>query len=254
MTATVSTRNRTAAQHWEAVFSEKIHGDYGQVHPVHEDDPLFSALHAALEHFGDIRGKTVLDLGCGSGGASLFFASRGAKVIATDLSRSAVANLKEFCRREGIRNITALRMPAHEVANLENLDFVFGSMILHHIEPFHEFVEHLRAAMPPQGRGFFFENNARSSLMIWFREHLVGRFGIPKFGDEEEFPLTVAEVDRLREHFRVGIVYPDFYMLRMIPQYLLHGRLQAQFLALDHLIARSPKLLEYSYRQYVLLS
>ena len=195
-----------------------------------------------------------MDLGCGSGGASLFFASLGANVIATDLSRSAIANLTEFCKREGIQNIAAVCMPAQEVANLKNVDFVFGSMILHHIEPFQEFAKCLRAAIPPRGRGFFFENNARSSLMIWFRENLVGKFGIPKFGDEEEFPLTVAEVDLLREHFRVGIVLPEFYMLRMIPQYLLHGRLEAQFLALDHLIGRFPKLLEYSYRQYVYLS
>ena len=36
-----------------------------------EDDPV---LLAALKHFGDVRGSTLLDLGCGAGRTSLFFA------------------------------------------------------------------------------------------------------------------------------------------------------------------------------------
>jgi SAM-dependent methyltransferase len=245
---------RTARQHWEAVFSDGIQGDYGSVHAVQRDDPLFASLHAALAHFGDIRGKTVVDLGCGNGGTSLFFASHGAHVLATDLSQSAVTNLGQYCERERIRNISAVQMPAQDVERLKGVDFVFGSMILHHIEPFREFVASLRTAMPSGARGFFFENNARSALMIWFRENCVGRFGIPKFGDQEEFPLMPTEVDLLRNDFQVRIEYPEFYMFRMIPQYLLHDHLNQPCLAVDHLLGRFPKILEYSYRQYIYLS
>jgi hypothetical protein len=40
------------------------------------------------------------------------------------------------------------------------------------------------------GRGFFWENNARIKSMIWFRQNIVGKLWVPKFGDSEEFPLT----------------------------------------------------------------
>ena len=250
----VNKSTATATEFWDAVFSDGMRGDYGEVRFLGEDDPVYPGLQAALAHFGDLRGKTILDLGCGNGGTSLFFARHGANVIATDLSQAAIANLSDFCDREGITNVSAVHMPAQEIAGLEGIDFVFGCMILHHIEPFGEFVSSLRRVIPAGGRGFFLENNARSSLMIWFRENLVGKYGIPKFGDEEEFPLTVAEVDMLRQDFQVRIVYPELYLFRLIPQYLLRGRMQRPFLALDHFLARFPKILQYSYRQFVYLA
>ncbi|MDQ3388099.1 MAG: class I SAM-dependent methyltransferase [Gemmatimonadota bacterium] len=243
-----------AEQHWEAVFSEGIRGDYGRVRYPGDDDPVLPGLNAALAHFGDVRGKTVLDVGCGNGGTSLFFAREGANVIATDISQAAIDNLKAFCDEHGIPDVTPVRIPAQEISSLGPVDFVFGSMILHHIEPFQEFAATLRGLLPAGGRAFFFENNARSELMIWFRENVVGRYGIPKFGDDEEFPLTPAEVGMLRRHFQVEQVYPTLHFFQMIPQYLLRGKLEAPFLALDRFFYRFPRVRQYSYRQFVYLS
>ena len=35
------------------------------------------SLDDAVDYFGDLRGRTLIDLGCGDGTASLHFASRG---------------------------------------------------------------------------------------------------------------------------------------------------------------------------------
>jgi len=67
-----------------------------------------------------------------------------------------------------------------------------------------------RRCGPPYGggRAFFYENSAMSSLLVWFRQHVVGRWWVPKCGDEEEFPLTPGEVDMLRRAFAVRVAYP----------------------------------------------
>lgn len=40
-----------------------------------------------ISALGDLRGKKILEIGCGFGEASVFFTKHGAKVTASDLSR-----------------------------------------------------------------------------------------------------------------------------------------------------------------------
>ena len=170
------------------------------------------------------------------------------------MSRAAIENLGRYCEANGITGVEPHCLRAQDIAQLGPVDFVFGSMILHHVEPFDQFTSTLRGVLAPGGRGLFLENNATSSLLIWFRENVVGRYGIPKFGDDEEFPLTPAEVGSLRRHFDVRVVYPEMYLARLVSTYLLKGRLEGTFVRLDELLFRVPALRKYSYRQLVYLS
>jgi 2-polyprenyl-3-methyl-5-hydroxy-6-metoxy-1,4-benzoquinol methylase len=217
-------------------------------------DPVYPALQESLAFFGDLNGRTLLDLGCGAGSYSLFFTEMGARVIAVDLSARAIENLKRHCAREEIENVTPICTSAMDLGSLPPVDFVFGSMILHHIEPFDQFAAILRHVIRAGGRGFLSENSARSDLLIWFRTNVVGRFGVPKFGDNEEFPLSPSEIRQLRTHFDVKVVHPELYFFRMISTYLLRGRLEKAFLALDRHAYKLPRLRPLSYRQYLYLS
>ena len=200
----------TAREFWDRIFTE---------HPttlqVSEEDQRVLA--AAAKHFGSLSGKDVLDIGCGVGGSSLFFAERGARVTSIDTSGVAIANIEKFCRDNRIEAIWAVQLSALDIGSLGRFDFVFGSMVLHHLEPFADFVTALRATVRPGGRAFFYENSAMSSLLVWFRQHVVGRWWVPKCGDEEEFPLTPGEVDMLASRFRgasglprVNVLSPRF--------------------------------------------
>ena len=240
-----------ATEFWDSLFSKGQEGGYSRVEMPDLNDPV---LHRALEHFGNVEDKTVIDLGCGRGATSLFFARCGANVISVDLSEVAIENLVAYCRRNSVGNIHPMRLSALEIGNVPKADCVFGSMILHHIEPFAEFARILRASVKPGGKGFFWENNAQSNTMIWLRQNLVGRLWVPKYGDPEEFPLTPSEVDELRRYFDVTVEYPELLYFRMIPTYLLRGRLMRPFQLLDGLFYRFPKFRRYSYRQYVFLS
>ena len=137
---------------------------------------------------------------------------------------------------------------------MEKADFVFGSMVLHHIEPFEEFARSLREIVKPGGKGFFRENNARSSVMIWFRQNIVGKLWVPKDGDPDEFPLTPGEVDEMRNHFNVEIEYPEMLLFQLFSRYVLRGHLGKPFQMLDDFCGRYPALRKYSYRQNLYIS
>jgi cyclopropane fatty-acyl-phospholipid synthase-like methyltransferase len=250
MSSTVSSSvNTHTAAFWDDVFSK------GQACPytrVAMPDPDDAKLCRAREHFGDLTGKTILDIGCGSGATSLFFAQQGAQVLSIDISAVAINNLKQYCNRHAIANITPIQMPAQGIQQLGPVDFVFGAMILHHIEPFEPFAATLRQTLAPGGKAFFWENNASSSFMMWCREHLTGRFGIPKHGDVEEHPLTPSEVRTLDAHLDVEVEYPELLYFRMCSTYFLGGRLEAPFKMLDDFFYRYSGFRKRSYRQYLL--
>jgi cyclopropane fatty-acyl-phospholipid synthase-like methyltransferase len=240
-----------ATEFWDNIFAKGTQAEYSRVDLPSRTDPI---LQRAVRHFGNVQGRKVIDLGCGRGASSLYFASLGAQVISVDLSGVAVRNLQQYCDAHSVKSVTPLQLSALDLRSLGRADFVFGSMILHHIEPFARFAEVLRAVLPAGGKAFFWENNARSKLMIWFREHVVGRLWVPKHGDPDEFPLTLEEVAQLRERFVVEVEYPELVLFRMISRYLFRGHCMQPFEVLDRYFYQYPALRQYSYHQYLCLS
>lgn len=239
-----------ARDFWERIFARGDDDTYSRVEVPPAGDAVLTA---ALAAFGDVRGRRVLDIGCGSGKASLFFASHGADVTSIDLSVNAITNLQRFCTSAGITTVEPRVLAAMDIATLEPFDCVYGSMILHHIEPFDQFAGVLGRAVAPGGRAFFWENHMASPAMRWFRDHCVGRFGIPKLGDAEEQPLGDDEIDMLRRHFRVEVEYPELLFFRLVSIYLLGRRLHGACRSLDALFFRIPALRRFSYRQFIRL-
>jgi 2-polyprenyl-3-methyl-5-hydroxy-6-metoxy-1,4-benzoquinol methylase len=233
-----------STQHWDSVY--ETHAPK----TVPADDEVGCA---ALAHFGDVEGRTLLDLGCGTGEYTRFFASRGAQVVGIDQSAVAIATLNQQCADAGIDNVEGAVAHAMDLERLGPFDLAFGSMILHHIEPFDRFVDVLADAMRPGGRAFFYENSAMSSFLVWCREHLVGRFGIPKNSDDDEFPLQPREIDELGTRFDVTVEHPRVVLTSLASGYLLRDHLGRQLDWVDQQLGRSERLRRMSYLQHVKL-
>jgi SAM-dependent methyltransferase len=221
--------------------------------PLEADERLTHALNSAWNFFRCQGNCKILDLGCGRGASSIFWANTGAHVIAVDHSTSAIAELSDRCKKMGITNIEPRVRDAMTIDELGQFDYVFGSMILHHLEPFNDFVQVLNRTLKTGGRAFFYENNAASNLLIWFRDNVVGKLGVPKYGDEDESPLAPGEVDQLRKVFSVTVSYPQMVFFSLVAPYLFRDRFRASLKAIDEFLYRRDIGVRYSYRQYIML-
>jgi SAM-dependent methyltransferase len=207
---------------------------------------------------GEVKGKNVLDIGCGNGLLSVYFAKMGNQVTAIDTSPSAIRNTISLAKANGLETlVTAHRLDIFELESLHrSFDLVVGKFILHHIEPFDQFVGKLFNIITKGGKGIFYENNSRNPILLFFRTFLVGRFGISKHGDHSEHPFEPKEIEMLGEKFdRVNVYYPGFKFFVLMTPYLFkpkHKRLISIFGKMDQWIYDHFRFLHrYSYHQII---
>jgi 2-polyprenyl-3-methyl-5-hydroxy-6-metoxy-1,4-benzoquinol methylase len=86
---------------------------------------------------GDLRGKTVVDLGCGEGINTVILASLGARVLSVDISEVSLEVTARRARANRVAaNVTLLHSAATEIPVREAIaDHVFCSQIIHHVDP-----------------------------------------------------------------------------------------------------------------------
>lgn len=83
----------------------------------------------------DLKGKRILDLGCGNGAMSKYFIEQGASyVLALDISENMITEAKE---KNNNPNITYDVLGMEKIDTIkEKFDLVFSSLAFHYIEDF----------------------------------------------------------------------------------------------------------------------
>jgi ubiquinone/menaquinone biosynthesis C-methylase UbiE len=88
-----------------------------------------------LARLGDVRGRTLLDLGCGAGEHSIYFAQRGARCVAVDCAPSMVEAALRLAERHGVTiegrvaDASTLDFPD------DSVDIIYAANFLHHVDP-----------------------------------------------------------------------------------------------------------------------
>jgi SAM-dependent methyltransferase len=111
-----------------------------------------------LKEIGRLEGKTVLELGCGFGEASIYFALKGARVIAVDISCASLRILKALAEKCGVSR--RIKTELHRAENLaflgnDSIDMVYSNS-LHHT-CYRETVKEVCRVLKKDARAFFVE-------------------------------------------------------------------------------------------------
>lgn len=148
-------------------------------------------LEYAFHLLGDVRGKTVLEYGCGDGLNTVVLANRGAKIIALDISAELLNVARKRLEVNGCDGVEFLVGSAHNLPLPdESVDVIFGMAILHHLELDLASGEVCRV-LKKGGRAIFEEPLRNSKLVSKVRGLFPKRADVSPF----ERPLTDKEME-----------------------------------------------------------
>jgi SAM-dependent methyltransferase len=200
--------------------------------------PLEYAFHLV----GDVRNRTVVDLGCGAGVNSVLLAARGAHVLGLDISLSLLELGKRRTPSPGVTPPELLAASAHQLPLAsESIDLVFGIAVLHHLD-LAVVSREVHRVLRRGGRAIF-QEPVRNSKLI---ERL--RTVVPYRADDVspyEHPLTDAELADFAQPFAIrrqrAFSLPHVNLSQIIPLirnhphklHVLDGALLRRFSALE---------------------
>ena len=105
-----------------------------------------------------LKGKNVLDMGCGSGRFTLALASMGVKkAVGVDLGSEGIEIAKRNAKINNIKNARFIRASVLDLPfKDESFDFVFCKGVLHHTGNFNKGMQEYYRVMTKNGKGFLY--------------------------------------------------------------------------------------------------
>lgn len=148
-----------------------------------------------LQQLGNVSGKSLLDLGCGAGENSVYFASQGANCVAADYSpgmvevalKLAAANQVPVSGR--VINAMEIDYPDH------SFDIVYASNLLHHIPDPCQTIREAHRVLKPGGRFCFWDPLKHNPIINIYRRIAT------EVRTEDETPLDIEILQFIQSQF-----------------------------------------------------
>lgn len=216
-----------------------------------------------LRRLGDVRGKRLLDLGCGAGENSVYFAKKGALCVASDYSPGMVDVALKLAENNGVQvegkvvNAMAIDLPDN------SFDIVYASNLLHHLPDPHACLKEMHRILKPGGKACFWDPLKHNPVINVYRRIAT------KVRTEDETPLDINIVNYIRSLFSETQydtfwiatlwIFLQFYLVERVDPnkerywkkiIIEHARLKKEYLLLeriDVLLKKLPLVKRYAW-------
>lgn len=163
---------------------------------------------AILALMGDLGGKRLLDIGCGLGESSVYFALQGAQVTASDLSPGMVNCAIALGKVHGVE-IQGLVQSGESLDVVpESYDIVYIANTIHHVTDKRQLFAQIQNALKPGGRFFSFDPLAYNPVINVYRRMAT------EVRTEDEAPLTFDDLRLAGEYFQ-NVQHREFWILTL---------------------------------------
>lgn len=190
-------------QQWNKTFKKE-----GKVFTkVQEDIPKILTL------FKKHNIKKILDLGCGSGRHTVYFAKRGFDVYGIDIASEGIKITREWLKRENLKaNLKVGNIYRGLPYENDSFDAIVSIQVIHHarIKTIRKTIKEMKRVLRLKGLIFITvrKHMSKKELLKLQRKELVWK--LKKIGPRTFIPLTGREKGLTHYYFNKGLLRKEF--------------------------------------------
>jgi ubiquinone/menaquinone biosynthesis C-methylase UbiE len=196
---------------------------------------------------GDVRGKRILDAGCGNGWLSVILAKRGAQVDGFDISPGAIRIAQDRAQLNGVersctfRTASAYELPYPDAA----FDGVIGSALLHHLGDKARFASEMKRVMKQDAVAVFQEPFGNSLALERLRTFVPVRSASADDPDQWKQQFKYKDLEAFESGFE--ITTQEYHLLSRLDRVISWEPFQRALGKLDRfLLGALPFLRPYA--------
>ncbi len=148
-----------------------------------------------MKRLGNIKGKSLLDIGCGLGEASVYFALKGARVLSMDISHFMTDTTVKLAKANGVTVRTHQSSIEHfKLAKPEKFDIIYVGNLFHHVD-IDKALQHIVRYLKSDGILVSWEPVAYNPIINIYRRIAT------KVRSKDERPIKIADLEKFHTYF-----------------------------------------------------
>ncbi len=218
----------------DGILTEKAREDWNRLaedyEAFREESGTYNELveiPAMLSLIGDVKGKRVLDAGCGYGYYSIFLAKRGATVTGIDISEKMIELSKKNAIKASVKcQFFVCDIQDMSMFNSKTFDLVTSSIVVSYLDDLEKAFSEVSRVLKPKGIFTFSENHPilkgwwekdqENRRLHWNIDNYFERsIGIDKWGRENHVIETSSRHRIVQDYFD-ALISAGFVVERLV--------------------------------------